>query len=117
MKAQKCIAFVMVVFCIGQLSAQNLNIIPEPYQIEKGNGIYILPKFISINAPSSANEVVTQIVAQLELVTGEKIKSNQQNATIQLSIVKDENLATEGYTLIVNKNGIQIKANTNRLCK
>jgi hexosaminidase len=103
----------MTIFCASQLTAQNLHIIPEPYQIEKGNGSFELPKSISIYAPSSANEVATQIVKQLELVTGEKVKSNQQNATIQLSIVKDEKLATEGYALVVQKNGIQIKANTN----
>ena len=113
MKVLKCIALVITIFCASQLTAQNLHIIPEPYQIEKGNGSFELPKSISIYAPSSANEVATQIVKQLELVTGEKVKSNQQNATIQLSIVKDEKLATEGYTLTVNKNGIQIKANTN----
>jgi hexosaminidase len=113
MKALKCIALVMAIFCIGQLSAQNLSIIPEPFQIEKGNGSFILPKSISINTPSSANEVAAQIVAQLELVTGVKVKYNQQNPTIQLSIVKDENLTNEGYALTVDKNGIQIKANTN----
>lgn len=113
MKVLKCIALVMTIFWAGQLTAQNLHIIPEPYQIEKGNGSFELPKSISIYAPSSANEVTTQIVKQLELVTGEKVKSNQQNATIQLSIVKDEKLATEGYALVVQKNGIQIKANSN----
>jgi hexosaminidase len=113
MKVLKCITLAMTIFCASQLTAQNLHIIPEPYQIEKGNGSFELPKSISIYAPSSANEVATQIVKQLELVTGEKVKSNQQNATIQLSIVKDEKLATEGYALVVQKNGIQIKANTN----
>jgi hexosaminidase len=113
MKVLKCIALVMTIFWASQLTAQNLHIIPEPYQIEKGNGSFELPKSISIYAPSSANEVTTQIVKQLELVTGEKVKSNQQNATIQLSIVKDEKLATEGYALVVQKNGIQIKANSN----
>ncbi len=113
MKVLKCIALVMTIFCASQLTAQNLHIIPEPYQIEKGNGSFELPKSISIYAPSSANEVTTQIVKQLELVTGETVKSNQQNASIQLSIVKDEKLATEGYALVVQKNGIQIKANSN----
>ncbi len=113
MKVLKCIALVMTIFWAGQLTAQNLHIIPEPYQIEKGNGSFELPKSISIYAPSSANEVATQIVKQLELVTGETVKSNQQNASIQLSIVKDEKLATEGYALVVQKNGIQIKANSN----
>jgi hexosaminidase len=113
MKVLKCIALVMTIFCASQLTAQNLHIIPEPYQIEKGNGSFELPKSISIYAPYSANEVATQIVKQLELVTGETVKSNQQNASIQLSIVKDEKLATEGYALVVQKNGIQIKANSN----
>jgi hexosaminidase len=113
MKLNKCLVLVLAIGIYSQLSAQNLNIIPEPFHVAKGNGIFQFPKTIAINAPSSANEVTDQIAAQLRTVTGKTIYFSKNNTSINLEIIKDEVLGNEGYTLNVNAAGITISANTN----
>ena len=73
MKLRKFLLLVVTVGCLNQLSAQNLNIIPEPFHVAKGTGVFQFPKSIAIDAPSSANEVADQIAKQLKTVTGRTI--------------------------------------------
>jgi hexosaminidase len=113
MKLNKCLLLVLAIGFYSQLNAQNLNIIPEPFHVAKGNGIFQFPKTIAINAPSSANEVTDQIAAQLRTVTGKTVYFSKNNASINLEIIKDEVLGNEGYTLNVNAAGVTISANTN----
>ncbi len=113
MKTLKLLALAIAHICVNQISAQNLNIIPEPYQVSKGTGIFVLPKNIVINAPSSANIVADQIATQLKTITGKNVSTGKSNVTITLDIIKDEMLGTEGYHLNVNSNGILISANAN----
>ena len=113
MKLNKCLLLVLAVVIYSQLSAQNLNIIPEPFHVAKGAGNFQFPKTIAINAPSSANEVTDQIAAQLRKVTGKTVYFSKNNANINLEIIKDEVLGNEGYTLNVNGAGVTISANTN----
>ena len=113
MKLKKFIALAMSFICLTQVNAQNLNIIPEPFQVAKGTGIYQLPKSIAINAPSSANEVTDQIAIQLRKSTGKTVFFSKNSPSITLDLIKDEVLGNEGYTLNVNANGVIISANTN----
>ncbi len=113
MKLNKLMLLALAVCSIGQLKAQSLNIIPEPFHVAKGTGVFLLPKTIAINAPSSANEVTDQIAKQLRNVTGKTVYFSKNNASITLDIIKDEVLGSEGYTLNVNATGIIISANTN----
>ena len=113
MKLKKFIALAMLFICLTQVNAQSLNIIPEPFQVVKGNGIYQFPKSIAINAPSSANEVTDQIAIQLRKSTGKTVFFSKNSPSITLDLIKDEVLGNEGYTLNVNANGIIISANTN----
>ena len=106
----------MLALAIGiysQLSAQNVNIIPEPFHLAKGTGNFQFPKSIAINAPTSANEVTDQIATQLRTATGKTVYFSKNNASINLEIIKDDVLGNEGYTLNVNAAGVTISANTN----
>jgi hexosaminidase len=100
-------------FFFSQLSAQTVNIIPEPFHVAKAAGNFQFPKSIAINAPSSANEVTEQIATQLRTATGKTVYYSKNNASINLEIIKDEVLGNEGYTLNVNATGVTISANTN----
>lgn len=113
MKLNKCLVLVLAMGFYSQLSAQTVNIIPEPFHVAKGTGVFQFPKSIAINAPSSANEVTDQIAAQLKTATGKTVYFSKNNASINLEIIKDEVLGNEGYTLNVNATGITISANTN----
>ena len=113
MKLRKFLLLVVTVGCLNQLSAQNLNIIPEPFHVAKGTGVFQFPKSIAIDAPSSANEVADQIAKQLKTVTGRTISFTKNAPSITLDIIKDDVIGNEGYTLNINATGIVISANTN----
>jgi hexosaminidase len=113
MKLNKFLLLMLAIASIGQLKAQNLSIIPEPFHVAKGTGVFQFSKSISINAPASANEVTEQIVKQLKTVTGKSVSFSKNEPSITLDIIKDEVIGAEGYTLNVNATGIIISANTN----
>lgn len=113
MKWTKFLLTTLSICCINVLIAQGLGIIPEPYLSTKGNGVYTLPKTISISAPTSANAIAETISNQLKLTTGKTVNFSKTEPTIELSIIKDDVIGDEGYLLNVNDKGIQVKANTN----
>ena len=113
MKPLKFIVLALSLIYLTQLKGQNINIIPEPFHIEKGNGVFEFSKSISIKAPNSASELSTQIVKQLSIVTGKTVLYSKSNPSITLDIIKDDVIGNEGYTLNINANGIVISANTN----
>ncbi len=113
MKLRKFLLLALIIGCMSKLSAQNLNIIPEPFHVAKGTGVFQFPKTISMNAPTSAKEVADQIASQLKIVTGKSVTSSKNDASITLDIIKDDVIGNEGYTLNINATGIVISANTN----
>lgn len=113
MKWTKFLLTALSIFCINGLMAQGLGIIPEPYLSTKGNGLYTLPKTISISAPSSANAIAEAVANQLKLTTSKTVNFSKSEPTIEFSIIKDDVIGDEGYLLNVNDKGIQVKANTN----
>jgi hexosaminidase len=113
MKLRKFLLLALIIGCMSKLSAQNLNIIPEPFHVAKGTGFFQFPKSITINAPTSAKEVADQITSQLKIVTGKSVTSSKNDASITLDIIKDDVIGNEGYTLNINATGIVISANTN----
>ena len=112
MKIKILVAAYFVV-CATPLIAQEINIIPEPFQMTKGNGVFTLPKNIAINAQTGTNSLVDEIASQLRKVTGATVYFSKNKPSITLDLVKDDNLGSEGYALDINTNGIFIKANTN----
>ena len=113
MKLNKFIALALSFICLAQVNAQNLNIIPEPFHIAKGTGVFQFPKSIAINSPSSTNELTDQIAKQLRVVTGKTVFFSKNDPSITLDIIKDDVIGNEGYTLNINAKGIIISANTN----
>ncbi len=113
MKTLKFILLAVSCIYMTQINAQNLNIIPEPFHVAKGTGVFQFPKSVSINAPSSAKEIADQIAKQFKTASGKNVSFNKTDANITLDIIKDDVIGNEGYTLNVNTNGIIISANTN----
>ena len=107
------LVFTLIIGALSTSNAQNISIIPEPYQMTTKSGNYTLPKSIAMNAPSSANVVSDQIAATLRTTTGRVVSLTKNKSSIDLQIINDANLGTEGYTLDINEKGIQIKANAN----
>ena len=113
MQLKKILSLVFVMGVLNFASAQNINIIPEPYQLTKLQGTYTLPKIITINAPSTANAIATTLSDKLKTTTGKAVVISKNKPNIDIQIINDANLGAEGYTLEVNEKGIQLKANTN----
>jgi hexosaminidase len=114
MKLNKILSITLIISGLSTATiAQNISIIPEPYQMTTKPGNYTLPKSIAINAPSSANVVTDAMAAKLKTTTGRLVNFTKNKPSIDLQIINDANLGTEGYSLDINEKGIQIKANAN----
>lgn len=111
-----CYFFVTTTIC--QNAATSIAIIPEPVEIVKNAGNFIIPHNISIYAPDLLNlKITTDFLQQrLSSATGYKGSINNQNistATIKLIINKTINktIGNEGYQLISTPENITIQAN------
>ena len=114
MKLNKILSITLIISGLSTATiAQNISIIPEPYQMTTKPGNYTLPKSITIHAPSSANVVTDAMAAKLKTTTGRLVNFTKNKPSIDLQIINDANLGTEGYSLDINEKGIQIKANAN----
>ena len=117
MKLNKILSVALIItLIVGGLftaNAQNISIIPEPYQMTTKPGTYTLPKSIAINAPSSANAISDIMAGKLRTTTGRVVYFTKNKPSIDLQIINDANLGSEGYTLDINEKGIQLKANAN----
>ena len=108
-----CFCLCLTVFC----QQQNISIIPEPVQLVKKTGVYLLPKDIVI---SIANNTAIQFAAdylqkKISTATGYSVKvlDNSTAANIQLILNTTANttIGKEGYELSVTPKNIIIKAN------
>ena len=113
MKISNLIFTVSLLVITSFANAQQIAIIPEPYQMKLGNGSYTLPKALVINAPASANTISDLISKKINAVTGNQVIKSSTKSNIDLQIINETELGKEGYHLDVNEKGIQIKANTN----
>jgi hexosaminidase len=113
MKIAKLFLIFLSMSCLNSADAQSLSIIPEPFQLIKGNGTYTLPKSIVINAPSTAKELAEEMASKMSTTTGYVVTISKNKATIDLQIINNPSLGNEGYILEINEKGIQIKANAN----
>ena len=109
---KKIILIITLLVITSFANAQQIAIIPEPYQMKLGNGSYTLPKALVINAPASANTISDLISKKMNAVTGNQVIKSSTKSNIDLQIINETELGKEGYHLDVNEKGIQIKANT-----
>lgn len=113
MKFYKFIFFYFIL--IVNTYAQEYNIIPFPAQLNASHEKLDIPaELVIVNNDERCNEVAGFLKQYLE---ERKIKSatsttHQKNNKIVLQLINQESLGEEGYTLLINKNGIQLLANT-----
>ena len=112
---KKIIAFVCLSLSLSYAStAQKPAIIPIPTEASYPAGKFTLPSSISISGPSDPQMKVAYatLVGKLKVATGRSVSLKSTGAaTIQLQIVSNAKLGTEGYELQVNSNGVKIMAN------
>lgn len=94
----------------------NIAVIPEPVQVNKRTGTFVLPAHIVISASKSEGmQPVLNTLRQKLKVTGASFgpSANATNATISLSLntKSDAIIGKEGYRLSITPKNISIKAN------
>ncbi len=101
-------------FTAVQAETPTLNLTPKPKSVKvEAEGSFTLPQALTIGTAGLDEDwtaEATRFGAALSHATGITATTGTDNA--QLTIVKDENLAAEGYTLTVGENGIEVKAST-----
>jgi hexosaminidase len=112
---KKIIALVCLSLSLSYASsAQKPAIIPIPMEASYPAGKFTLPTSISISGPSDPQMKVAYatLVGKLKGATGRPVSLKSAGvATIQLQLVSNAKLGTEGYELQVNSNGVKIMAN------
>lgn len=118
MKKKLIIALLCCAFTASaQQRTREVAIIPEPVEIVKQNGTFILPGHISIRIGTSPGlqHVSDFLKERLSVPTGSQVTVSSQNpsATIYFQINRevDSLIGDEGYRLEVNPKQIMIKAN------
>ena len=101
---------------VSRSQTANIAIIPEPVQIVKSEGVFILPAHVLVNASASNGlQQVTNALKQKLKVTGTSVEIANQTPfpTISLTLnTKTDNvIGKEGYRLTVTPKTINIKAN------
>jgi hexosaminidase len=107
--------FAGMLACFLSSGQSSIAIIPAPASVIEGTGSFILPKNITIEAPSAPEmkQVIWTLKDRLSVPTGNKVTMSNANATIRLVLnaKTDAKMGKEGYALSVTTKGIAIKAN------
>ncbi|MEJ6980120.1 family 20 glycosylhydrolase [Pedobacter sp. P351] len=114
---------IFFLFCLlnftvfAQVSESKISIIPEPVELTRNEGFFILPEAITIKSASSPGvmNAVTLLTKKISTATGKRvnISSKDENAAIRFELNREEDpaLGKEGYRLMVSPKTVLIKAN------
>jgi hexosaminidase len=115
MKMKQLLLFFLTFVVLTISKAQNnLNLIPQPVEIQTQSGSFSLKSGQSIGFNKQEAQAVAAMLAQkLNTATGFGMKASQGSGAIQLVINEkaNEKLGKEGYTIDVAGKGVQITAN------
>ncbi|HEY0054798.1 MAG TPA: family 20 glycosylhydrolase [Pedobacter sp.] len=101
----------------SQEPENKISIIPEPVEMVRSEGFFLLPEEITIKSASSPEIINTAnlLKKRIATATGSKVnishKDDQAAIRLQLNSEAEAALGKEGYRLIVNQKQIIIKAN------
>jgi hexosaminidase len=108
----------LLIVCINtHIFSQSISIIPEPTELKKGQGVFVVNNGTPIVASRQAevSKVASYLADRIKPATGYTSKtaeSGSQGIQLALNNKADAKLGQEGYTLDVSPSGVSIKANT-----
>src|SRR5579884_1788861 len=113
---------IAIFFCISlsalmvRSQSNDISIIPEPVQLVKKQGTFLLPEHVSVNALGVHDRNVIQALWQKLKVTGSSFslftsKVGSPSIILSLNVQQDTVLGKEGYHLTVTTENIIIRAN------
>lgn len=113
----KKLILLVLIFAVTRTFGQNqeLNLIPQPVQIQQPAGDYVLTGATTIGFDSQAARPTAEMLAEkLNTATGFSFKAQQNSsAAIQFNLnkVPVAQIGKEGYTLVASPQGVTITAN------
>ena len=100
--------FIIIMFlCPLALVGQEINLLPEPWKVEKKEGVFTLSVSTSIQYPSELKECVEIFNKHLSERYGFSLKKGSRRNGIRLIV--DKNMKRETYNLLVETNGVMIR--------
>jgi hexosaminidase len=108
---------VLLIMISGQSFGQDISIIPQPVQLQRGSGEFALSGTTTIGIPArntEAAKVASYFANRVKASTGYSLNTTEGSGTIQLALnpKADAQLGKEGYTLAVTSSNVVIRANT-----
>jgi hexosaminidase len=109
--------FAGIFICLHSFAQSGIAIIPQPASVVVGTGGLMLPRNITIEAPSKPEMkvVIGTLKERLSVPTGKKVSMTNESATATIRLVlntgQDAKMGSEGYALSVTTKNIVIKAN------
>jgi hexosaminidase len=99
--------------CTPKKEVNAPNIVPLPVYLRLGIDHFTLPKDITLGSDGNDAQLATTLLSNYLIERQYNVTNNPSSTkTIQLSIVDNAKLGKEGYDLVVNKEGVALKANT-----
>jgi len=116
MKKLVLVSMVCLISLIVRSQSPDIAIIPEPVQIIKKTGTFLLPSHVVVSAFGLQHQPFLNLLQQKLKVTGANFSLNDKKVsspTIILSVndKKDAAIGNEGYRLTITPKNISIKAN------
>jgi hexosaminidase len=111
------ILLVFLIMIPMQSFGQDIAIIPQPVQIQRGSGSFTLSGTTTIGIPArnaEAAKVASYFANRVKSSTGYSLNTTDGSGTIQLALnpKADAQLGKEGYTLAVTSSNVVVRANT-----
>ncbi len=115
MRTLKLLVTLILINTTGAYSQQEVRIIPQPSQIDKGNGCYSLNGDVNIIADDSVKNEASYLASVLEKGFGQKPNINSRGLGIVLKLDSGlkKDLGEEGYKLSIEEEGVTIEAANN----
>ena len=115
MRTLKLLVTLILINTTGAYSQQEVRIIPQPSQIEKGNGCFSLNGDVNIIADDSVKNEASYLASVLEKGFGQKPNINSKGLGIVLKLDSGlkKALGEEGYKLSIEEEGVIIEAANN----
>lgn len=101
---------------LSRSQSTDIAIIPEPVQIVKKTGTFVLPAHLTVAAPNKEGvQEVVKALQQKMKITGATVEVSAKTSTPNVSFIinrkPDETIGNEGYRLAITPKNISISAN------
>jgi hexosaminidase len=108
-----CLIIPILSFRGSAQTPASISIVPQPVSIKAGDGFFQLKKSVSIRATQPDEKHVALLLADFLKTKGVNVSQTiSAQADVIITLIKQQELGSEGYLLAINKKNISLNANT-----